>query len=129
MSTAHVISIYEQHISQEIMENSEDFFDFAPPNTTAQQQQDRIFSSDNNENSANSNEIIENQNSETTLTETIDSEHMMIKMEDTSDEKDELGPIPDTGPTFRTRCYTWPRQYLEGHLEKTQKSCSFDFLL
>ena len=61
MSTAHVISITE---SQEIMENSEDFFDFAPPNNTAQQQQqqqDRIFSSDNNENSANSTEIsIEN---------------------------------------------------------------------
>ena len=117
------------------MENSEDFFDFAPPNTTAQQQQqqDRIFSSDNNENSANSTEIsIENQNSETTLTETNSEHMMMIKMEDTSDEKDELGPIPDTGPTFRTRCYTWPRQYLEGHLEKTQKKATclfcFDFL-
>ena len=109
MSTAHVISITE---SQEIMENSEDFFDFAPPPAVQQQQQqDRIFSSDNNESSANSAEIIEN-NSAVAATET-DSEHMMIKME--ADEKDELGPIPDTGPTFRTRCYTWPRQYLQGH--------------
>ena len=50
-----------------------------------------------------------NRNSDTTDNE---SENM-IKME--ADEKDELGPILDSGPTFRTRCYTWPRQYLEGH--------------
>ena len=43
----------------------------------------------------------------------LESSEQLIKME--ADEKDELGPIPNSGSTFRTRCYTWPRQYLEGH--------------
>ena len=43
----------------------------------------------------------------------LESSEQLIKME--ADEKDELGPIPNTSSTFRTRCYTWPRQYLEGH--------------
>ena len=33
-----------------------------------------------------------------------------LKLE--ADEKDELGPIVDT--PFRSRCYTWPRQCLQG---------------
>ena len=43
----------------------------------------------------------------------LESSEQLIKME--ADEKDELGPILNSGSTFRTRCYTWPRQYLEGH--------------
>jgi len=41
----------------------------------------------------------------------LESSEQLIKME--ADEKDELGPILNSGSTFRTRCYTWPRQYLE----------------
>ena len=41
-----------------------------------------------------------------------------LKLE--ADEKDELGPIVDT--PFRSRCYTWPRQCLQGCLKNLLQS-------
>ena len=120
--------------ASKIMENSKDFFDFVP-STQVQQHLaattagEDIFSSvnsaDNNETSANYPNSCAADNHPRIKVEP--SEDFTIKMED---EKDELGPIPDNGPggqnaaaTFRSRCYTWPRHYLEGHWIKLKSYC------
>ena len=111
------------------MENSEDFFDFAPSaqvqqqhNLVATTKSEDIFpsvNSDNNETSANYSNSCAADNLGIKVEQ---EEDFTIKMED---EKDELGPIlgdygtPSAGQIaearFRARCNTWPRHYLEGH--------------
>ena len=125
--------------ASKIMENSEDFFDFVPSTqvqqhlattTTGEDIFSSVNSADNNETSANySNSCAAADNRPGIKVEPSD-EDFTIKMED---EKDELGPILDSGPggqnaaaTFRSRCYTWPRHYLEGHWIKL-KSCLITF--
>ena len=124
------------------MENSEDFFDFVPSTqvqqhlattTTGEDIFSSVNSADNNETSANfSNSCATADNHPGIKVEPSD-EDFTIKMED---EKDELGPILDNGPggqnaaaTFRSRCYTWPRHYLEGHWIKFKSHCLLNHFL
>ena len=55
---------------------------------------------------------------QTDLYKPLDHDSEVTKIED---EEDELGPIVDT--PFRARCYTWPRQYLQG--QPSQSFCCF----
>ena len=143
VSTAHVIIAFASRSAGEaskIMENSEDFFDFVPSTqvqqhlattTTGEDIFSSVNSADNNETSANySNSCATADNPHPGIKVEPSDEDFTIKMED---EKDELGPILDNGPggqnaaaTFRSRCYTWPRHYLEGHWIKL-KSCLITF--
>ena len=140
VSTAHVIIAFASRSAGEaskIMENSEDFFDFVPStqvqqhlatNTTGEDIFSSVNSADNNETSANySNSCATADNPHPGIKVEPSDEDFTIKMED---EKDELGPILDNGPggqnaaaTFRSRCYTWPRHYLEGHWIKLKSYC------
>lgn len=59
----------------------------------------------------NISDIFSNNSAEATSNEE-ELESSTIKEKEEKD--DELGPILPTATPFRARCYTWPRQYLEG---------------